>query len=124
MVVHRRGLEHRGVDVDEAAIIVGRLTEIHRDMMAEPAVVHLALDSREVPREVCDMSTLRIRLDCRARAHRKTAAEFDAVDLRNSRREPRVDRVGLPHAQAVICPAPGSTQRPPLPRADLLPFYI
>src|SRR5260370_994488 len=62
MVVHRRGLVHRGVDVDEAAIIVGRLPEIHRDMMEEPAVVHLALDSREDPRVGCDITALRYRM--------------------------------------------------------------
>ena len=51
VLIHRRGFEHREIDVDEAAIVIGRLAEVHRNVAAEPAIVHLAFEAGKVPRD-------------------------------------------------------------------------
>ena len=119
VLVHRRRLQHREVDVDEAAIVVGRLAEVHRDMMREAAIVHLSFEPREIPRQVSEMTFVGIRLDRRARTHREASANFHAVERRHSRGERAIEQVRLPESESVLDPVAGFDVRRRLIGADL-----
>ena len=107
VAVHRRSFQNGDIDADEAAIVVGRLAEIHRDVMCEAAIVHLSFESREVPGQVHDMARFGIGLDSGARAHRKASADFDALEARNPLGQRTIEEVGLSEAESVLDPIAG-----------------
>jgi len=104
VLVHRRGLQHRDIDIDETAIVIGRLAKIHRDVPAQAAVVHLALEAGEIPREIVHLARFRIGLDDHPRPHREASANPQVVQLRDTRRERLVEKIRLARAETVFEP--------------------
>ena len=94
VVVHRTGLDAGDVDaLDEAAIVVGRLAEVHRDVVAAAGVVPLPIETGEVPAEPQEVFAGRIALDDRARPQGQRSADLHAVQLRPCA-PPAPDRTG------------------------------
>ena len=74
------------------------------DMAAHPAVVHLALEAREVPREIMKMTAVGIGFDRRARLEREASAHLDALEFRDALGQRAIERIVLPEAEAVLDP--------------------
>jgi hypothetical protein len=111
VLVDGRGLEDRHVDVDEAAVVVRGLAEVHWNMMAASAVVHFAFEAGEIPGEVSAMGADGIGFDRGTRSQRETSADLDAAKLADARSERLVEQIRLTDAEAVIEPVAGLDDR-------------
>ena len=120
VLVHRRGLEHQDVDrVDEAAVPVRHLAEIHRDVVAAPGIVVLAVVAGEVPAEPLEVRAVRIAFQHLARPHAEAGADLHALELVLARRQRLVEAIRLHQAEAPIQPHAGFDQGGRLRRRNL-----
>ena len=103
--VERTGLENDDVRrAHEAAVVVGDLAEIDRDVVAASFVVFLPVVAGVVQAERVDVVTVGIGLHHRARAHRETVTELDVRDLVDAGPKHSVEHVGLAQRSTVVQP--------------------
>jgi hypothetical protein len=120
VLVHRRSLQDQDVGrVDEAAVPVRDLAEIHRNVVAASGIVLLAVVAGEMPVEPLEVRAVGIAFQHLARAHAEAGADLDALDLVLARRQRRVELVGLAQAEAPIQPHAGLDQGGRLRRRNL-----
>ena len=119
VLVDRAGLDHDDVDrIDEAAVVVGHLAEIERDVVAQARVVLGPLVAAEVPAERLEVLARGIGLQNGARPDGEAGADLDVVQLVRARGQGDVEHVRLADADAVVEPHAGRT-RPAASAAEI-----
>jgi hypothetical protein len=76
-------------------------------MMGETAIMHLSVNAGKVPREIGDVTRVRIGIDNGARAHREASADLDPLETRNTLCESAIEEIGLSEPESVLDPITG-----------------
>ncbi len=118
--IHRCRLQDQDVTgINEAAIPVRHLAEVHRHVIAATGVVLLAVIAGEVPAEPVEGLAIGVAFQHGTRAHAQAGPDVDAAQLALAGRQCLIEAIRLAQAETPIQPHAGLDQRGSFHRRDL-----